>query len=49
LREQFTLEEVVELGYVVMWFSGLHRVNALFEVERAEAAPVELGDAEAVR
>jgi hypothetical protein len=32
-----------------MWFSGLHRVNALFEVERAEAAPVALGDAEAVR
>lgn len=33
LETCFTQVEVVELIYTVMWFAGVHRVNAIFDVE----------------
>ena len=37
MREHFTLAEVAELAHVVAWYGGVHKVNALFDVEPDEA------------
>jgi len=29
----FDDEEIVELTYAIMWYTGVHRVNAIFDLE----------------
>lgn len=33
LRTCFSDQEIVELTYIVMWYAGIHRANAIFDVE----------------
>jgi hypothetical protein len=33
MLEHYTMDELVELGFVVGWFGAMHQLGALFDVE----------------
>lgn len=36
MKAHFTVPEIIELAHILAWVSGMHRVNALFDLDPAE-------------